>query len=194
MPLTLAEEFESVKASTQFEQLSALDRVWTGYLTQAQPPIPENDVQALDSLIKTMSHLLEEARERAYSLREIVNNHTEELSNEYQRIIEQGNLSERESTLLRETVERHGGIVEFANRGTIGIMENSRSEIDALEAKMQKIREGGFTAGDLSTQFLCNLTAGIITGSILAPVPMNFIGLGAGLFLLYDLESRGEKC
>ena len=194
MPLTLSEQFGAIDSSTQFTRLSALDRIWTDYLNTAKPPIPEDDVRMLVRLSETMAGLLDRAPDIAGYLNSIVNSNKEELQNEYLRIISADYLTDEIKVRVATTVERHGYILNAVNDATQFVRDNAHLEKQALEAKMATIEAGGFSPGDLTPNFLCNLGLALIGGGIFAPFPMNIVGVSAGAAVIIGVERSGNEC
>lgn len=194
MPLSFEEQFWTTNAMTQFARLAALDRIWTDYLDHARRPIPEQDVRTLEWLSDAMSELLQEATDRAGYLDSVCSEHSEELEEEYERLLESDELTEGNKARLQETVERNGGILEYARSSANAILNEAPSQAEALAAKMDAIRSGRFAPGDLSATFLCNLAAGCIISGLFAPPPTNLIGVGTGLAIIIGVSARGEEC
>jgi hypothetical protein len=194
MPLTLSEQFGAIDATTQFTRLSALDRIWTDYLNTAKPPIPEEDVRMLARLSEIMAGLLDRAPDLAGYLNSIVNSHAEELENEYLRVIRGDDLTEQTRVRVASAVERHGYILDAVNGATQFVRDNAHFEKQALEAKIATIEGGGFSLGDLTPNFLCNLGLTLIGGGIFAPFPLNIVGISAGAAVIIGVERSGNEC
>ena len=192
--LSLAERFETVNAIAHFNRLLSIDQVWTNYLEQAEPPIPEKDISILEEVVENMIRLLEESRRGAEYLTILTYDYRNDLAEEFEKLIQEAELSQDAKSVLLETVERNEGIVEFSERSIRGIMKNSHSEIEMLQAKISKIKNGEFTPGDLSKKFICNIAGGIILGSLAAPFPANLVFLGASAGILIAMEIKGNGC
>ena len=192
--LSLTNQFEIVNAATNFNRLISLDQVWTNYLEQAEPPLPEKDISELETIVENMIQLLEESRRGAEYLTVITYNFQDELAEEFQKSFQEAELGEEAKSILLKTIERHGGIVEFSEQSIQGIMRNSDSEIEMLQAKISKIKNGEFIPGDLSRKFICDLVGGIILGSLAAPFPSNLVILGASAGILIAMEIKGDGC
>ena len=160
--LSLDEQFEFTNSTADFSRLVLLDQVWTNYLEQAETPIPDKDISELEKIVENMIPLLENSRNQAEYLIGIVRNHSEELAEEFERQIQDAELSENAKSILLDTVERHGGIIEFSEQSLYIIMENSYSEIEMLKSKISIIKNGEFSSGDLSNKFICGIAGSII--------------------------------
>lgn len=194
MSLNLEEQFGATDAMTQFARLAALDQVWTDYLERAERPIPQRDLQILERLTDEMDRLLQEAPDRAGYLEYLVREHTEELEEEYGRVLKSDKLTESEKERLRATVERRDDIVKYARSGANVVLNEAPAEREALAAKMNTIRSGDFAPGDLSAGFICGLAATCIGSSLIVPPPMNLFGVGAGVVMIAAVYARGEEC
>lgn len=195
MPLNLEEQFGATDAMTQFARLAALDQVWTDYLERAERPIPQRDLQILERLTDDMDQLLREAPDHAGYLDHLAAKHPEELEEEYGRVLESDELTESQKERLRATVERRDGIVEYARSGANAVLNEAPAEREALAAKMNTIRSGGFAPGDLSAKFLCDLASVCIATSLLtAAPPMNMVGVGVGIAIIVGVYVRGDEC
>jgi hypothetical protein len=193
MVLSMEEQLGAVDAITQFEKLFFLDRVWTSYLESARE-IPAHEIALLDRLTGEMSDLLRAAPDRAMYLDYVVGDHLEEFAGRYEQTLKWRELSNDGTERLRQLADRHGGMVEYCRSGLQSIARSSETELGQLAGKMERIRRGGFTPGDLSAQFMCNLACGCIAGGVVAPPPANSVGIAAGLAILLFLRSKGEEC
>lgn len=192
--LSLTHQFEIVNAGTNFNRLFSLDQIWTNYLEQAEPPIPERDISELETIVENMIQLLEESRRGAEYLTVLTNDYRDELAGEFEKSIQEAELGEEAKSILLRTVERHGGIVEFSEQSIRGIMSDSHSEIEMLQSKISKIKNGEFSSGDLSKKFICNIVGGMISVSLGSPFPTNFILLGASAGILISMKIKGKGC
>lgn len=193
MALSFEEQFGAVNAANQFERLVHLDQLWTNYLQDVKE-IHERDIILLTRLTDEMSNLLRAAPDRAGYLEHVVADNQGYFERYYEQINQWEILSNSGRERLGQLVRRHGGVVEYCRNGLRFIGERSNGELEQLTAKMERIRGGGFTPGDLSPQFICNLACGCIAGGIAAPPPANAVAIGAGLAMLLFLQSKGEDC
>jgi hypothetical protein len=193
--LTLGDQFGVSETISLFQRLIYLDQIWTAYLDNAEPPIPERDIQILRGLSSTMISLLKEAPDRAGYLTRITENNFGELEYTCARIIESDEITERQREALTNAIERHEGILGFAKHGGSIVRENTHNEIESLEAKMNAIENDGFSTGDLSSLFLCGVAANLVVGGLLLPVfPANVIAVGVGATVIGLIEWKGGGC
>jgi hypothetical protein len=202
MPLSLEEQYRVADIVTLSARLYALDRVRTEYLQRAEQPIPERDVTVLSELTDAMGGLLQEAPKHAIHLRRVIVEHSGELRETYERVVWREDQREAQEDLFvgdqrerfQDIVARHGGISEYGVTNVQGVMERAHIERGMLEAEMNTIRRGGFAAGDLGEEFLCNIAAMCIVGGLFAPPPMNIVGVGVGLATLGGIYASGGNC
>ena len=197
MPLDLDEAFWTTTAVTQFTRMFILDRLWTCYLAEARPPISEGDVSALGRITDEMRTLLEQVPDRAGYLDHLIITHTDEVVAAYPNLLEQEVPNEGDRGLLREKIERGDGIIAYSRTHLNALAGMAYEERATLTAKMETIRQGGFTPGDLSPSFLCDVAAGCIVGAVLAvavPPPASGIALATGIAIYGFLRLRGMDC
>jgi hypothetical protein len=194
MPLRPTEQLETTNVVTQFTRLYALDAMRTEYLQRAEHPIPQEDMQALSKATEEMDALLEQAPSSAWGMDYIIVEHSEELREGYERILSEYEFAGNQKERLQDIVARYGDIVEYGRASAQRVAAMAPVERDTLQAEMNAIRGGGFAAGDLSEQFLCNIAAGCIIGGFFAAPPMNIVGFGIGLAALGGVYASGGEC
>jgi hypothetical protein len=141
-----------------------------------------------------MIFLLQQCRNTAESVAEIFRNYRENIVQEFDILTQNYRLTEEDRERLISTVKRHGGILGFAEGGIYGIIQNADSEIEQLQSKIRIIRNGEFSTGDLSKEFICNIVAGTLVGAIFAPFPTNLIGLGITTAILWKMNRDEQEC
>jgi hypothetical protein len=174
--------FKAIETALTYQCLLEQDAIWTSYLEKTKE-VAREDVEILNSLVDSMDKYLRRSVKAAEWLQEAVTDNPQELEQLYNlALIWGGYLTEGQKKKLSEKVDRHGGIVKLAITAMQGIIQKAPEERELLSAKMQLIKNGEFTQGDLRPETICNIGAGILVGSIFAANPFLF-GFGAGLLI-----------
>jgi hypothetical protein len=194
MPLSLEEQFKAADAVTLFSRLFALDQVRTDYLERVERPIPDEDVGVLSEMTDEMNRLLGVAAGHSEYLNHLIELHPEELDEGYVRMFWTDALSGDQKMRLRLAVERYGNLIEYGKMSTAEVMAGAEIESDRLVTEMDAISSGGSAAGDLSSEFLCNMALACIAGGILSLHPTNIVGVSFGLLMIGQVWARGEEC
>jgi hypothetical protein len=195
MPLSLEEQYFAADTVNVIARLLALDRIRTDYLQRAERPIPEQAVQNLQNLTGEMDVLLEMAQERARDLNSVIREHRDELYDGYRRMLSSDELTEDQKDRLEDAPRRYGrDIAEYGMTSVEVVVARAPTERETLRTEMRNIRRGGFAAGDLSPQFLCNLAGACIVSGLFAPPPMNIVGVVIGILAIVHVEATGEEC
>jgi hypothetical protein len=194
MPLSLKEQFRAADAVTLFGRLFALDQVRTDYLERVEGPIPDEDVGVLSDMTDEMNRLLGVAEGHAGYLSHLIELHPEELVAGYTRMFWTDALSGDQKMRLSLAVERHGHLIESGRMSTAQVMAGAQIERARLATEMEAIYSGGSAAGDLSSEYLCNMALACIVGGLLSLPPTNIVGVSVGLLMMGQVYARGEEC
>jgi hypothetical protein len=194
MPLSLGDQFRTAEMVNQFGRLIAQDRIRTDYLGRVEQPIPHEDMDTFSDLTGNMDQLLAQAHADAESLLYLIEKYPEELEKSYGRIFWADALTGEQKMRLDAAVERHPGPAEYGIISARAVFVGALTEREMLEAEMRAIRRGDIAAGDLSSNFLCNLAGACIVGGLFAPPPMNIVGVSIGVLTIGHVYAIGDEC
>jgi hypothetical protein len=178
------------------ERLNALDDVWSAYLA-AEPSAAdiERDMPELTALVDDMATLLERLGPQCRELRGIIRDLPIDLDHELRQAVLLHPFGEQYLDLLPESPFAE----QVVNSCSI-VEEDAPREIDALRAKLQHLKDHGYSPGDIGRRMKCAiLLAGqgaAVVGTALTPVSLPaglVIGVVGGLVGMLA-SAKGWDC
>jgi hypothetical protein len=184
---------DALHALSDFNSLNNADDLWTWYLKNPEPgAVPENQKEALTRLVGEMGERLGRAGRHAERLQRLVEQEHGSFDSAFMLVLNASPLQPNQRSQFAQIVEASGGFSGLALQQLGVVRAEAENEIQPLATKLERIRAGGITPGDVSRRVKCALIIALLTasiagllatGSTLAPAVLEAAQLGPDAIL-----------
>jgi hypothetical protein len=187
MPAELSRTRESLEAMLNINRLLALDDLWTAYLDHADPPDIDRDLPGLESIVGEMSERITVARRDLVTADEQLQGASDR---DVARALEALLPATPEDAAFRAHFSQ--SLSELGPRRSLMFAcryfdLGADDEIRELNAKLGRLRSGGFERGDMDHKMKCALDLGGVAvgvGSCVLAFPVGCLAIAGAVLLV----------
>ena len=194
--LTLTDQYVITRFLGNCAQLVNYDQIWTRYLNTEAPVevgsrLSRADSLSLQDIARRMIYTLEQIQAEGNSI--LIQFGDIEIRSQYGEYMEGGLLSDDVKAIIQDRLGTSVAPPVVRDVFTTQLIFPTQ-EIMVLTEKLNLIRQGRLVQGDLSVDYLCQMSSACIVGGLLLPFPTGLPGLLLGASILILLYQSGESC